>query len=249
MPTPLNNSIVRAVAILDLFDDKRQELTARDVAELEGLNGITAHRFLKTLAETGLLYSPRRGVFRLGGKLIDYGERAKSFSRLAAQVQPFLNELAATTKEGAMATTFDGSFITCIAAAHSDETFSFNARVGARMEAYATANGKLWLAMADPVMLDSYFAANSLVPLSEDTVVEEGALRKELDRIRRDGYSMNRGERETGLSAMAVPVTTRAGNMVAGMSVFGPSARFGGDRWETLLLLLQTTADKIRNVL
>ncbi len=249
MPTPLNNSIVKAVAILDLFDDKRQELAARDVAELEGLNSITAHRFLKTLTETGLLYSPRKGRYRLGGKLIDYGERAKSFSRLAAQIQPFLNELAAMTKEGAMATTFDGSFITCIAAAHSDQTFSFNARVGARMEAYATANGKLWLAMADPIMLDSYFAANVMLPLSADTVIEEGVLRQEIGRIRRDGYATNRGERETGLSAIAVPVTTRADNMVAGMSVFGPSARFAGDRWETLLTLLQATAAKIRDIL
>ena len=39
MSTPLNNSILKAVSILDLFDDKRQELTARDVAELGDMNG------------------------------------------------------------------------------------------------------------------------------------------------------------------------------------------------------------------
>lgn len=60
MSTPLNNSILKAVSILDLFDDKRQELTARDVAELGDMNGITAHRLLRTLAEAGLLTSPER---------------------------------------------------------------------------------------------------------------------------------------------------------------------------------------------
>lgn len=249
MPTPLNNSVVKAFAILDVFDDKRHEVTARDVASLVGLNGITAHRFLKTLLETGVLSSPRKGVFTLGGKLIDYGERAKSFSRLAARIQPFLNELTVETREGAMATTFDGSLITCIAAAHSDQSFSFNARVGARMEAYATANGKLWLAMADPAALDSFFAANALSPLSDRTLVDETALRRELAAIRHNGFATNRGERETGLSAIAVPVTTRAGTMVAGMSVFGPSPRFNEQTEATILSLLLATADRIREIL
>lgn len=249
MPTPLNNSVVKAFAILDLFDDKRQEVTARDVATLVGLNGITAHRFLKTLVDTGVLSSPRRGVFILGGKLIDYGERAKSFSRLAACIQPFLNELAMETREGAMATTFDGSLITCIAAAHSDQTFSFNARVGARMEAYATANGKLWLAMMDPPALDSFFAANALNPLSENTLIDETALRRELEKIRANGYATNRGERETGLSAIAVPVRTSGGNMVAGMSVFGPSPRFHEQTETRILSLLLRATERMRNLL
>lgn len=249
MSTPLNNSILKAVSILDLFDDKRQELTARDVAELGDMNGVTAHRLLRTLAEAGLLTSPRKGLYRLGSKLIDYGERAKSFSRLAAQIQPFLNGLAAETKEGAMATTFDGSVITCIAAAHSDQTFSFNARVGARMEAYATANGKLWLAMSEPAMLKSYLNATDLTPLSADTVSDPDVLSQELEIIRRQGFATNYGERETGLSAIAVPVKTAAGHMVAGISIFGPSARLTADRLASLLPLLQSTADKIRQVL
>jgi Transcriptional regulator len=249
MPTPSNGSIIKAFAILDLFDDRRQEVTAGQVAELTGLNSVTAHRFLKTLLQIGVLRSPRKGVFSLGSKLVDYGERAKSFSRLAAQLQPFLNELAAATQEGAMATTFDGSLITCIAAAHSEHTFSFNARVGARMEAYATANGKLWLSTLDETALNSYFRTTTLEAISDNTLIDPASLRADLELIRSRKFSLNRGERETGLSAVAVPVTTAEGMMLVGMSVFGPSARFTEEKENQYLQLLRDTATRIREVL
>jgi IclR family pca regulon transcriptional regulator len=249
MSTPSNGSIIKAFAILDLFDDRRPEVTAGQVAELTGLNAVTAHRFLRTLLQIGVLKSPRKGVFSLGGKMIDYGERAKSFSRLAAQLQPFLNELAAMTQEGAMATTFDGSLITCIATAHSEHTFSFNARVGARMEAYATANGKLWLSTLEPAALDSYFLTNKLDAISAQTLIDETSLRAELATIRDRHMAFNRGERETGLSAVAVPVMTAAGTMLVGMSVFGPSARFGDAKEKQFLQLLRHAAKRIQDTL
>ena len=34
MATPTNNSIIKAFAILDLFDDQRDELTTADVSDL-----------------------------------------------------------------------------------------------------------------------------------------------------------------------------------------------------------------------
>jgi len=55
MSTPLNNSILKAVSILDLFDDKRQELTARDVAELGDMNGITAG-LSQTFSERAIIH-------------------------------------------------------------------------------------------------------------------------------------------------------------------------------------------------
>lgn len=249
MATPTNNSIVKAFAILDLFDGLREEITTADVVALVGLNTITAHRFLKTLAGLDVLISPRRGVYRLGGKLIEYGERARSFRQLAAQLQPFVNILAAESGEGAMATIFDGTMITCIAAAHSDNAFVFNARVGARMEAYATANGKLWLAYSGTPAVESYLQANQLVPLSKNTHVDLDAFLKEMETIRRAGYATNRGEREAGLSAIAVPIFAPGGAMIAGVSIFAPSPSLDGDREQRILELLRATVAKAEKTL
>lgn len=224
MATPTNNSIVKAFAILDLFDDQRDELTTADVADLVGLNTITAHRFLKTLVSVGALHSPRKGIYRPGGKLIEYGERARTARQLAMQLQPFLNTLAAESGEGAMATTFDGTMITCIAAAHSNNAYVYSARVGARMEAYATANGKLWLAYSGREAVESYLEATQLVALSRATLIDRDTFLSETEATRRRGYAVNHGEREAGLSAVAMPVFAPSGAMIAGLSIFAPIA-------------------------
>lgn len=244
MATPLNNSVVKAFAILDLFDDRREEVTAGEVAQLLDLNAITSHRFLKTLTGLGVLYSPRRGAYRLGSRLVEYGEKAKSAAQLAAGLQPFLNLLAAETKESAMATTFDGTHITCIATAHSERAFTFAARVGARMEAYATANGKLWLAHASREALEAYLATTPLIALSTDTITERDAFLAELARIRQSGHATNLGEREEGLRAVGVAVIGRRGRMIAGMSVFAPAHRMDEASRRRALSLLAQNAEK-----
>ena len=241
MATPRNNSVLKAFAILDLLDDSRQQISARDVVRLVGLNNVTAHRFLKTLTETGVLVSPRKGVYRLGSKLVDYGERAKSFRRLAATIQPFLNRLAEDMNESVMATIFDGTMITCIAGAHSDQSFTYNVRVGARMDAYATANGKLWLAFSDAEVLDSYLAATPLVRKSPNTIVDRLDLMRELEGIRRQGFAFNNGEREDNVAAVAMPLRTADGRMMAGVSVYGPTSRLRGEILEKAYRLLGET--------
>ncbi|WP_454286172.1 IclR family transcriptional regulator [Rhizobium arsenicireducens] len=249
MATPTNNSIIKAFAILDLFDDQRDELTTADVSDLVGLNTITAHRFLKTLVSVGALHSPRKGIYRLGGKLIAYGERARSSRQLAMQLQPFLNALAAESGEGAMATTFDGTMITCIAAAHSNNAYVYSARVGARMEAYATANGKLWLAYSGKEAVESYLQANQLVPLSRATLIDRSALLRETDAIRRQGHAVNQGERETGLSAVAMPIFAPNGAMIAGLSIFAPIAVLDHETEERFVSLLSLAIAAAGNTL
>lgn len=249
MATPTNNSIVKAFAILDLFDDQRDELTTADVAELVGLNTITAHRFLKTLVSVGALHSPRKGIYRPGGKLIEYGERARSARQLAMQLQPFLNALAAESGEGAMATTFDGTMITCIAAAHSNNAYVYSARVGARIEAYATANGKLWLAYSGKEAVESYLEANKLVPLSRATLINRDSVLRETEEIRRKGYAVNRGEREAGLSAVAMPIFAPNGAMIAGISIFAPIPALDQQTETSFTSLLKVAVAAAQNTL
>jgi DNA-binding IclR family transcriptional regulator len=225
LTTPLNTTVLKAFAILDLFDDGRSEVTTQDVVAAAGLNTVTAHRFLKTLVHVGALTSPYKGVYRLGLKLVDYGKRADDTRRLAILLQPYLNTLAEETSEAAMATVFDGSMAVCLAVAHSHRFLTFTSRVGARHEAYSTANGKLWLAHLPEAELSNYFATHNLVPFSERTRVERIKLEEEFAVIRGRGYATNRGERERGLAAVAVPLFSPQKTMVAGISVFGPEER------------------------
>ena len=249
MAAQLNGSVLKAFAILDLFVDPHAEITAGLVSEKLGLTGVTAHRFLKTLERAGALVPVQKGVYRLGFRLVDLGERATQAAQLGRALQPTLDAITDDMREASMATVFEADTVVCVARAMSGRQLSVDIRVGTRLEAYCTAHGKLWLAHMGEAALARYLDLVERVRFSPHTIVDRAGLLAELERIRRDGQAVNDGEREEGIRAVAVPLTTRGGRMVAGLSVFGPAIRMNDQVMADALRRLQRAAGDARAAL
>jgi DNA-binding IclR family transcriptional regulator len=241
----LNNSVARAFSILGLFSERRPELTAGEVAQELGLNVVTAHRFLRSLAAVGALVAVARGRYRLGYLFADLGSRVVKGNCLAEAAQPVLDRVTADMNEASMATLLESNMVSCIAVAHSGRTLSVNVRVGTRMEAYCAANGKVWLSRLPRPALERFFDEVKLEPLTGRTIVTRGALERELEKVRREGYAINDSEREEGLRAIAVPVTRRNGEMLTAISVFGPTSRMSPEVMDRALARLRRAAGEI----
>jgi DNA-binding IclR family transcriptional regulator len=229
MNRQINNSVVKAFAILHLIDEVHPVITAADVTRQLGMNGVTAHRFLKTLEHVGALVPVRKGAYRLGYALVDLGDQVMREDTLGGVLQPILDGITADLQEASMATIFQGDMVVCIARAVSNRTISVEIRVGTRLEAYCTAHGKLWLTHMNPRERDRYLKQVQRMSFTDRTLVDRHSLEKEFEQIRQTGRSVNDGEREDGIRAVAVPVINRSGKMIAGLSVFGPVSRFSDD--------------------
>ena len=72
------------------------------------------------------------------------------------------------------------------------------------------------------------FPRGPLERYTERTVTDVGALERELERIRTEGWASAVDERELGLAAIAAPVLGRDRGLVAVLGVQGPSERFRG---------------------
>lgn len=245
----LNNSVARAFAILDLFTERRPELTAGEVARALNLNTVTAHRFLRSLAAVGAVVAVSRGTYRLGFLFADLGSRVVNGNCLAQAAQPVLDRVTAEINEASMAAIFENNMIACVAVALSGRTLSVNVRVGTRLQVYCSANGKLWLAYAPDHVRERYLRDETLAPLTARTVTDPAVLRDRLAEIRRQGYAINDGEREDGLTAVAVPVLGRGNNMLAGISVFGPTSRMTPEIVDRALARLRQAAKEIERSL
>ncbi|MBO6901221.1 MAG: IclR family transcriptional regulator [Rhizobiaceae bacterium] len=226
MATQLNNSVSKAFSILKLFSKGHSEIRAADVVRALGMNGITAHRFLKTLEHEGALVQTGKGQYRLGYMLVELGDLALREEELGRILQPVLNAMTADLNEATMATIYHDGMVMCIARATPSRALSVDIRVGSRLEAYCTAHGKVWLAHLPERELESYFDKLDLARMTSRTITSKDALRMELDRVARESHAFNEGEREEGITAVAVPVLTGTGRMIAGLSVFGPTSRF-----------------------
>ena len=70
-------------------------------------------------------------------------------------------------------------------------------------------------------------------------------LREELDRVREQGYAVAVDELEVGLTAVAAPIRNAHGDVVASMSVSGPTFRLSADRIDDVVRLLVQAAEEV----
>jgi DNA-binding IclR family transcriptional regulator len=87
-----------------------------------------------------------------------------------------------------------------------------------------TSNGKVLLAFA-PETERERLLRQTLEPMTKNSIVDPARLRKHLDDVRTKGYAQTIEELEEGLNAVAAPVRSGNGDVVAAVSVAGPSFR------------------------
>lgn len=244
MVTQLNNSVSKAFDILRLLGRGRARISAADLVRELGMNGITAHRFLKTLEAEGALVQVEKGSFRLGYMLVDLGDRALEQDRLGQLLHPLLEDITRDLKEASMATIYQTGMVVCVSRAMPQRSLSVDIRVGDRLEAYCTAHGKMWLAHISAREREKYLSSQKLSPMTDRTITNRPELEAEIDQARERGFAYNMGEREDGITAIAVPVLTGTGRMVAGLSVFGPTSRIDRSTLDGAIARLKSAASE-----
>ena len=108
--------------------------------------------------------------------------------------------------------------------------------VGQHIPLHATSNGKILLSGLEPERLKAVLG--SLPAYTALTITKRTQLRKELDRVREQGYAVAVDELEVGLTAVAAPIRNAHGDVIASMSVSGPTFRLAGSRVDEVVALL-----------
>ncbi len=121
----------------------------------------------------------------------------------------------------------------------SAKALRFDAGIGARVPIHASAMGKMLLATADDLAVE-VAALGPLQRFTERTLTDPAALLDELRVIRSRGWSLNDGERDSGVRAVAVAIP---GASAAAMAVQGPEVRLTDDRLASVVALLDSTVD------
>jgi DNA-binding IclR family transcriptional regulator len=213
-------SVQRAAALLEAIADSAEPRTAPELAELRGLNRSTAWRILATLEETGLVereanrYSIGPAAARLAAAATDSLPRA---------ARRHLEELSRSTGETvslAVPRRLQLVYVDQVQAPHVMAADW----LGRAVPLHATSTGKALLAFLPREELTTALT-QSLPQFTDRTITDAAELRAELDRTRRRGYAVSRGELEAALWGASAPVQDRDGRPIAIVSVWGAEAR------------------------
>jgi DNA-binding IclR family transcriptional regulator len=235
-------AVQRAVSLLKLFSDSKPEWGLTEMARAARLNKTTVYRLLTALASEGLVArSPAGEAYRLGPEAIAIGARALRSNDLRTVSRGYLAELAQKSDETATVEVLVDSDVLIVDEVHSRKWLHASPSVGTRWPAHATSTGKVLLAFLSDADRKGLLRPPLAQP-ARRTITTLAELREELVRVKNQGYATAVGELEDGYSAVGAPVRDHEGQVVAAVSLGGPSVRLSQDRLKAMLpLVLEAT--------
>lgn len=227
-------SIDRACDLLVRVLDSDEPQTLSELVAATGLAKGTTSRILNALERAGLLGRSPFGGFEAGPTLNQFAIKGGAYTALVNTVTPAMERIAQSTHETVSLAVVGHDGIDNIAQVEGTYLLGSRNWVGESVPRHCSAAGKILMALAGAA------APSVLTPRAPETITDINVLNEELRLVRERGYAVIRNELEPGLVAIAVPVLSEKGKVIAAISVTGPAERITPDS-ESRISALMTT--------
>lgn len=216
--------MTRAIRSLELISEAG-ELGVTELGRRLGVHKATASRLAATLAAHGLVERDQlTDRYRLGLGLIRLAGTTMAGLDLVRTARPLIEDLAERTRETVNLGVLSGDSVTYIDQVTGTRAIVAVSWVGRRTPLHCTSNGKVLLAFMKDPERDRHLA-RPLEKLTDNTVTDRSQLLAQLKEVRTRGWAQTREELEVGLNAVAAPIRSSSGEVVAAVSVSGPAFR------------------------
>ena len=237
-------SAIRAIRLLKLFTAEQPNLRLADLSQRSGLNKTTTHRLLQALLSEGMLErDDDTGTYRLGPALVALGMQAASSEGLRVRARPLLKRLAAETGETATLEIPVEDTMLILDEISGGHRVAAGGNVGSRWAMHATSTGKAILAFGQSGMAR---LGGRLILLTTRTITTHEALEDQFGEIRRRGFAESVDELEDGFTGVGTVIRGRSGEILAAMSICGPTQRMTEGRRASLGAMLCAAAGQLQ---
>lgn len=210
-------TFAKGLEVIKSFNEETPSLTITELANKVGLSRAAARRFLLTLDRLGYLHH-NNGQYSLGAKILDLGYSYLASLNYMERVTPIIEQVARELNESCSITVLEDSEIVYIARASRSKLVSINLQIGARLPAYVTSTGRVFLADFSDEQLDDFFEEEPCKKLTTYTK-SVNDIKKEIKRVRKQGYCLVNQELEIGMCSIAVPVRNRRNQLMMALIV------------------------------
>ncbi len=236
-------SVDRALTILGILARLGEAGVTEIAAEL-GVHKSTAFRLVATLESHDMVeQNEDRGKYRLGVGVLRLAGATTARLDVVQEARPICRKLAADSGETVnIAVLSDRSALYLDQVAGQSALQSHN-WVGQHIPLHATSNGKVLLSELSADEVDNRLPR--LTSYTTHTVTTRAKLRRELVEVREQGYAVAVDELEIGLTAIAAPIRNAHGDVIASLSVSGPTFRLAEPRVKELVPVVLDSADEV----
>lgn len=212
----INQSVQRACHILSLFNAYRNKWTMKEIAEACGVTPTTVLPILRSLEAAGYLERDQKTKqYRLGLLFVEKGNIVVSGLDLREQAADIIRGLSNRFKVNSHLGILDGCeviYIDRYAAVMHTLSASF---IGRRVPVYCTAMGKAMLANLESNEIYQTVEKIKFIQYTNNTITDRVSLMQELNKVKKQGYSVDDAEFQMGGFCIGAPVFDST-NTVAG---------------------------------
>lgn len=237
-------NLVRAFGLLDILADTPEGHTLAELAEAAGVPEATAHRLLTVLADLHVVRIGDRGRWRVGRRCLELGAAYLDSVEIREEARGLMRELTERTGETCALGVLDEDRVVYVEKMDSPHAVRMHSSIGRSNPAATSSLGRAILAWSPESAVDVVLA-DGVPRRTPQTVTDPEAVRAELARCRRRGYSLDDGENEPGIRAVGAPVLDYRGWPVAALSVAGPEQRITRRRLQELGASVAETAAEL----
>ncbi len=240
----MDKTLLKGLAVLEALVLSEKPCGVTKLALQLDMSKSNVHRLLQTLVSSGFVkQNAATEHYELTLKLWEFGSKVMSRIDLKRVAWPHLELLSTQTSETIHLSILDGREVIYVDKIDGSLPIRSYTEIGGRAPAYCVATGKALLAYQPDEVIDRL--ATHLHPFTSKAVTDIEELRKELARVRKLGYAINRGEWRESVGGIAAPIVNGSGAAIAAVGVSGPTQRLRPGVLREMSLLVIQAADAI----
>ena len=241
-------AVSRSIAILRLLGGVKQDLGVKAIADELGLVPSTCLHILRVLVSEDLVrVDPGTKRYSLGSGMISLAKSVLEGGGFVRLVQPALDRVASTKGVTAIGVEITPrQTIVVLALSKSNQPFRLHVDGGSEFSGLVSATGRLMAACSGETwtLLRKKFSATPW-----DKAPSFEAWKKEVELARDRGWSVDRDNFVSGLTAVAVPVFASNGRLTHTLVATGLSSQMNAAAVSDLAATMQREAQQISDQL
>jgi len=197
-------SLSLGLQIIDLLI-AHDRLTISSIAEQLGVQRSRVHRSLLTLIQEGYaLPATQHKGYVAGPRILMLTGTSAMGAHSRFQQRPILQDIVEATGEAVHSSVLLGRELLVVDGRRSQHRKDIGLRVGMIAPAHAMAGGKLLLSYLSTQQLMALYPDEHLPRRAPQTLSQRSVLLRELEQIRRQGYSQTIQESENGVNSVGM---------------------------------------------
>lgn len=239
-----NKTVVKSMDILNLFRNY-SKLSLGEMVQLSGIPKTSIHRMVGSLEDMGFLKREEDNKYSLGFLFLEFGQLVKERIDIRKIALPVMYSLREDAGEAVNLVIREGNEAIYIEKLDTLQPVRVYTKIGRRAPLYGGACPRILLAFLPELEIQHYLKQTELKQIAMETITDKNYLFQVLAESKKNGYSVSHSELEDYSSAVAAPIFDSLNQVVAGISLAGPTIRFQEEHLPKLVELVKKAGNEI----